>query len=148
MPTPQSRSVCTNVLILGSACSLTKWSEPPGKGTSGRWTTSGRCSEEEDSAPWTTCRLSAQSVTERSVPSARPTPTRASVASCMPAWERPGEAPSWAGIQDTFYFFHHLALCFLSRPRPQSQMGDRLLAFRFIPGPGSFPTAQQKRNAM
>lgn len=68
MPNPQSRSVCTKVLILGSACSLTKWSEPPGKGTSGRWTTSGRCSEEEDSAPWTTCRLSAQSVTERSVP--------------------------------------------------------------------------------
>lgn len=119
----------TKTLILGSSCSSTKWSEPPWKGTSGRWTTSGRCSEEEDSAPWTTCRRSAQSVTERSVPlrSSHSVPGLSDIVHA--GKERTGEAQSWAGIQDTFYFFHHLTLCFLSRPRSQSQMGEKLLAF-------------------
>ena len=58
-----------------------RWSGPRWKGTSGRWTTSGRSTAEEDSALWTTCRRCAPSATDLYVSSLHITaPTPAATA--------------------------------------------------------------------
>lgn len=61
---PLPHSVCVS--------SWMRWSARRSKGISGRWTTSGRSTAEEDSALWTTCRRSAPSATRPYVHTASP----------------------------------------------------------------------------
>lgn len=75
---------------------------------------------EEDSVPWTTCRLSAQSVTKRSVKLSYSFDCilRSQMENCAHRCGRLcGWIYSWSEIQGAFYSFHHLTLAFPLKAR-------------------------------